>query len=594
LYDNNVRLAFGLIAIAVFAQTPPPPAIVQERTHVSQVTGTNRVYQVLLPPAYAKSQKKYPVLYWLQGYEQPDPARDAAIANYVASHDVIVVRAGPVETTGAFPLYFGELADQVDRNFHTVSDRDHRGVAGIGLAGYMALWTAGEFPDIVSSASSLMGPTEASVGPSNLDVESRLDDLYANYDAVRTRVVMSPNGSLPFYQQRLNSIFILATPAHQSESSAEIANTLDFHLRSFASPMPKPAQFRHVDVFPNFTIWRWEVLSNRRQPGFTVLENAGAQGFRSAVRESLPSGPVLSDVKLSITSAPLFTAGSPHSVAYIRLRDGKTRRVTQKADAQGRLNFELDGEAYEVGLSAEPAIAISGYELVDAAWATAGSPVKLRLKIWNKGAARAASTLLQWESPNSGVKIEPASTRLVALGPGESTVAPVTITVADATRPLVKLLAVNGTSRLPLEIPLFPPAPVERDYRISDGRKVNAFQHGTESSELTFGEGNGDAHAAPGESFALLLPDSEGWRAAELFTNDACVDNSMRASDSWDGYDHSGASARYSLPAVRKECQPGHVMHFLARILVPHGTAPEVRYRSVEVPVWWRPGEEPK
>src|SRR5262249_34696734 len=83
----------------------PAPAVVRDLTHNSQAMSGPRVYQAILPGAYATSHKRYPVIYWLHGYEQPDAARDAEIAGYVTSHEVIVVKAGPVETTGTFPMY---------------------------------------------------------------------------------------------------------------------------------------------------------------------------------------------------------------------------------------------------------------------------------------------------------------------------------------------------------------------------------------------------------------------------------------------------------------------------------------------------------
>ena len=64
----------------------------------------------------------------------------------------------------------------------------------------------------------------------------------------------------------------------------------------------------------------------------------------------------------------------------LRLRDGSVRRTPMRADAQGRLNFELDGDAYQIGISAAPLIAVTGYEIAGAAWATAGEPVKLLVR----------------------------------------------------------------------------------------------------------------------------------------------------------------------------------------------------------------------
>jgi hypothetical protein len=334
-------------------------------------------------------------------------------------------------------------------------------------------------------------------------------------------------------------------------------------------------------VYPNFGVWGWEISSDRRQPGFTVLENVSAKGFRSAVREWVPGGAAIPEIKLTITSPRLYPAGSAQTITYIRLSDGKMRRSTQKADAQGRLTFDLDGNAYEVGVSPEPIITASGYDIADAAWATAGKPVTLRVKFWNKGGARTGTMLVKWESPTPGVELTSASGRLFAMAPGESAVLPVTFTAAEPSR-AVRIVAVEGVNRMPLDVPVFPPAEPASLFQIADGTTVEAWRHGNQHQEVTLGEGNHDNHAAPGESFALLFPDGEYLRAGELFTSDSCVDLTVRASDSVGEH----ASVKYSLPSIRQNCEPGHVVHMLARVAVPGRTT---KYWAVEFPVWYRP-----
>jgi hypothetical protein len=235
-------------------------------------------------------------------------------------------------------------------------------------------------------------------------------------------------------------------------------------------------------------------------------------------------------------------------------------------------------------------IAVSGYEIADTAWATAGQPVKLRVRFWNKGGARSATSLIQWKSPDPAVKFEASSSRLFALGPGESAALPLSFTVTDPARTMARIVAMDGASPLPVDVPLFPPAEPAKEFEIADGRTLNVFQHAVEASQTRLGEGNGDGHAAPGETFALLLPDAPGspLRAAELFTNDACVENFIRISDSWIDYDHVGASAKYSMPTIRPDCEPGHVIEMLARVLIPNTPTNQVRYWKVQLPVWYR------
>jgi hypothetical protein len=575
------------------AAQAPAPAEYQEFSHQSRVLGATRTYRVLLPAGYLKSRQRYPVVYWLHDEAHPPGPRDSKLAEYVGGNELILVDVGPVETA-EFPLYFPELVEQVDKTLRTIADRGHRAVTGFSTAGFLACFLAGKYPDLIGSASSFSGTTEAFVGPEGFPVEATLDDLSGNYDGVRTRLVRSTADSLAFYHRRLNSIWTYTRPAHEGatflagQDLAEIANTLDFHLIAFAGPLPTPAVFSHADAWPNFSVWGWEVISNRRQPGFTVLENVSNSGFRSAVREYLPAGATIPEVNLSIGSPPVYPPGVALTVTYIHLLDGKVRRAEQRVDAHGRLNFEISGDAYEVAVSAAPLLTVSGYSITDAAWATAGQPVNLKVRFWNKGGAAAGTSAIHWESPNPGVKFANPQGRLYALAPGESANLPVTFTVDDPERAVARIFAVAGANRMPIEVPLFPAAEPATNFQIADGRTLTVYRHALEKAELRFGEGNGDGHAAPGETFAILLPDGGAFRAAELFTNDSCVENGMRGSDSWAAYDGAGASAKYSLPSIRVDCEPGHVVRMLARILIPNGAEHHEKYWALEFPVWYR------
>ena len=148
----------------------------------------------------------------------------------------------------------------------------------------------------------------------------------------------------------------------------------------------------------------------------------------------------------------------------------------------------------------------------------------------------------------------------------------------------VRIVAVESGNSLPIDVPLFPPAEAVTNYLIADGRTIEAFQHGSQKVEITLGEGNGDGFAAPAENFAILLPDGDSYRVAELFTNDPCVDNTTRDSDPWGG----AVSVNYSVPRILASCEPGHRVHMLARVYTPGADGPVARYASIELPVWYR------
>jgi hypothetical protein len=547
------RLLTGLLVLcAAHAQG------FQDFTHFSQVMGADRAYRVYFPAGYSQGQKRFPVIYWLHGFEASG-VRDAhakAFADFTAAHEVIVVDTGPVETTGQFPLYFPELVEHVDQMLRTVPGREHRAVSGYGLGGFLALWTGSKFADLAGSVSSVNPAEEAELGPHGFEVQCALDDLRAG---LRDAMAM--------------------------ESAPDAVRALEFHMRAFAAPPKPPDAFSHVDPYPNFSVWGWEAASNRRRPGFTALEHVSAHGFRSAVREWLPGGAELNDIKLSIeTALKTYAPNSLHAVTYIHLADGKIRHAQQKADAQGRLSFEVDGGDYEVGISAGPTIAVSGFEVDGAAWAETGKPVRLKVKFWNVGASRSGTLPVQWESGDARVKYESPAGRLFGLGPGETVSLPVGFTFAGAAPANARIAAVVEGERFAIDVPLFPAPEAAKNFLIADGRPLEAFQHGSQKAEITLGEGNGDGYAAPGEGFAVLLPDGDSFRVAELFTNDACVDTSVRETDPWSGT----ASVNYTVARIRADCEPGRRLHLLARTFAPGPAGPVARYAAIEIPVWYR------
>jgi hypothetical protein len=148
----------------------------------------------------------------------------------------------PVETNRQFPLYFPELVDFIDANFRTIADRDHRATAGLSMGGFMSFWIAGKYPHLVSSASNFMGSPEFFVGPRDFPVEYRHDEMYGNYEGVRTRLVTGARDFIQFYHRQMNAIWKYARDWHETEDfdfdhgTPGMAKTLEFHMNAFAHP----------------------------------------------------------------------------------------------------------------------------------------------------------------------------------------------------------------------------------------------------------------------------------------------------------------------------------------------------------------------
>jgi enterochelin esterase-like enzyme len=615
-------LLLAVLALTVRGAEP----LIQDESHESKVFGEARNYRIFLPPDYKTSGKRYPVIYWFHGWSERynKPPRGAPERNYdqgdgvyagdtigrfVSYHDVIVVKwdgynprrpgedyprpynISPVETERQFPLYFPELVAYIDSHYRTIADREHRATAGLSMGGFMSFWVAGKYPHLVGSASNFMGSSEFTVGPREFPSEYRHEEMHGNYEGVRTRIVAGTEDFIRFYHARMGAIWDFTRRFHETATfvsehgTPHMGETLDFHMRAFSDPLPRPEVWSHIDVYPDFSVWGWEVRSDRREPGFTLLDNVSRSGFRSSVREWLPSGRLLPEVKLSVTTGKLYPPNQPQQLTVIRLRDGSVQRSTTKADAEGRLHLELGGDEYQVGVGTGAILALGEAFLQDARWATAGKPVSLRVGVWNRGAAESKAAEVRWETQNPGVKIAASTGSTPAIAPGKYSDIPVAFTVEDPAREVVKMFAVIGDQRLPLEVCLFPDAPPAPSFRIADGGEFSVFQHGVKLASRKLGEGNRDGQANPGETLAILLPDGDAWRAAELFTNDTCVDLRKRVSDDWSEYDYVGASAKYSLPVVDKACPAGHVVKMLGRVQWPHKPDHRVSYFTVEFPI---------
>lgn len=162
---------------------------------------TARPVQVILPPGYATSNKRYPVVYYLHGFVTNTSARDpmlrgmeewfrsgasdfssnptVATGDLVetvqqgmqngATQDMILVFPNAVNALGG-TFYIGspangdvetyltkEMVDYLDSHYRTLPQRESRGVAGCSTGGDGTVHLALRYPDVYSVAASQSG-----------------------------------------------------------------------------------------------------------------------------------------------------------------------------------------------------------------------------------------------------------------------------------------------------------------------------------------------------------------------------------------------------------------------------------------------------
>ncbi len=614
-------LSLFLCLLGTKAQQAGEPTIIDSR-HYSTVFGEIRSYRIFLPPDYFENpQKSYPVIYYYHGWSQRyfgstdhasigiDQGSDNHgdnIANYVARHEVIVVKpdgynrrpdeaydlrpynVSPVETYRQFPVYFPELVDHIDNTYRTIADRDQRAISGLSMGGFMSFWIGGKYPHLVSAAGNFCGSAEFRVGPRNAPVEYRHLDMYKNYQGMKVRLHYGDKDFIRAYHRDMNRVWTQVMDHYEykiydaAHSTCGLSDMFDFFMKTFKNPPGNPQRWHHTDVYPEFSVWDYQVSTDRFIPGFTILENVDKNGFRCAVREFLPDGELLPHVQVTVYTAPLYGKNLEYAIWDMDLSSGKTTRKTIQSDHSGRLRIELNGSLHEIGINspeAPPNICVASFEIANRAWATPGKEVAVAVKLLNKGGKEAKGVKAELRPLRSSAKIIQGASVFgeMALGKSRNSQEPFTFLVPsdsiEMERFEVRITDESGKQWSEyMDIPLMTDRPEITDYEIADGRICQVMEAGDDTVSLFLGAGNGDGVPNPGESLVLLVRDQGKLWRTRLYSSDRFINPDglhIRESDNWSSYDHVGGSAKYSVPVISSDCPENRIIEFFAEYWLP-------------------------
>lgn len=145
--------AFAIVALSASI------ASAQARTvrHASTSLGSERIFSILLPPGYADTDKRYPVVYLFHGGGQDHTAfmartifpplarkQEAIFVMPAADRNYSALSA---DGQGRYNAYIAtELVDYVDANYRTIASPQSRAIAGISMGGRIATMTALQHP----------------------------------------------------------------------------------------------------------------------------------------------------------------------------------------------------------------------------------------------------------------------------------------------------------------------------------------------------------------------------------------------------------------------------------------------------------------
>lgn len=612
-----------LLAISqhIYAQ-PARKAIIEDRTHYSEVFKETRNVRLILPPDYYQHpERRYPVIYYFHGnagrfngpaegevsrsgearyydefngnYERCGPDSLDNFATYVSGNDVIIAKwdgyvpaqyprpydIAPVKEDRQFVDYFPEFVQYVDMHYRTKAYREGRAVSGLSMGGFMSMLVASKYPHLLSSASFFCPSASFTVGPKALQIYTPFKEMGRNFVGLPIRMHLGSKDFLRQHDQEIDQAYKTLELNYESwhygigsfrgfHNAVNIKGQFDFHMHYFRMPPARPEKWHHIDVFPEFSVWNYEVKSDRKIPGFTILDDVRREGFSIHTRQWLPDGPAVPALKVDLKTDSVYTPNTPYERIQLDVTNRKITRTSVRSDAKGRLQWQGSGLPTNIGFyrAGDPAHVTMATYTLDRQMPGVGNVVALSPLLFNKGGAAADSVRMELIAQDEEVQVISPAVTIGKLAQGalhEKTAFKIRSRNAALDRAKLKLLLTyqGKTDQFLLEVPFYSPQNTLTHFQIADGRNVNLELE----KQTRVGEGNGNGTANPGEWISIFTKsdlDSLHDFGLQLYTEDRYVSISNRRMLFFGRNDWSGAQRLTSQVQISPDCPDGHEIAF--------------------------------
>lgn len=519
-----MRTLFALAALAVRAFAAD--AIILDRTHQSQVFHETRYYRIFLPPAYESTAKRYPVIYWFHGYSE---RYNKGIA-------------GKIYDSG------NDYGGDNIANFVSLHD-----VIVVKWDGYNPRSPNEDYP------------RPYNIGPVETDRQFPLyfPELVAYIDAMyRTIADREHRATAGLSMGGLMSYWIAGKYPGLVSSASNFMGSSEFVV----GPRDFPVEYRHDEMSGNYAGVRTRLVT-------------GTQDFIQFYHRQMNLIWTMPTHETENFDSDHGTPGMAKTLAFhMNAFANPLPRPTTWSHADVYPNFTVwdwtvETSRRQPGFTSLENVSRAGFRASVQEWLPGGKLLRdVHLKITTARLYRKHAT----------VSVDTLRVR-------DNAIQRQRLTADSEGRLHIELdgdayaVGIDSKPVLKPAVPIVLPAEVATDFQIADHRTLEVFQHATQKQMLTLGEGNGDGKVNPGETIAILLPDANAFRAAELFTSDSCADLTTRISDNWAEYDWVGASAKYTLAKIN--CPAGRTIHMKARVLIPNKPNHQIREVAIDLRV---------
>ncbi len=407
-FQRIILLGFPLIITSqVIAQI--------DASFYSKAFQSRRNYRIYLPANYNTDiKKKYPVIYYFHGWSgrykwdymspkddplysengRKEPPYIMEWKEYTKNNNVIIVtwdgyepnlhpgtdiRDGirfnnclPYDFMRAhdkidhywgwdFRIYFRELIKNVDCNFRTIPDRDHRAITGLSMGGLEALYIAGQNKDYISSVSAFCPADNIPLyGPKKNQVAFPILEMYRSLKGLAVRVSANDGDWLKYNDLEIKRLYSAADLTHfefhyahfPAHWAADYKQQLDFHLSQFKKEHPIPNNWGHAcPSYSSFSTWGYSFNVKRKEPALTLLEDVSKNHLKILSRSFIPDGPIIKNEEIEIITSGIYNRNSDYSLIFYNLSNALFSYLPVKSLPDGKLKFMLDGGGYIVGIN---------------------------------------------------------------------------------------------------------------------------------------------------------------------------------------------------------------------------------------------------
>jgi hypothetical protein len=340
---------------------------------------------------------------------------------------------------------------------------------------------------------------------------------------------------------------------------------MKFVTASFQKPKKQPEVWSHYELYPDFKLWGYEVQSDKDQPGFIYLKNAGKKGFGLYTHQWLPSGEKVPVKNITVSTAPVYKPGQTYNIVRYAAKEDKILSEKIKSDPSGRLTFKLNGDGHYVGINDQGAKAdwvILDYKTEKGSiYLDNKNSDKVLVRMFNRGGMAKINEPISVRIHHRGqnvvikdsvVSFKPTDHNRIFTLPIELRTNKPLPRNADPSEVKLEFEFLPGHATDEINIPVRYEAPYFSDLQTDDGVAVR---------DTAFGRGNADGIANPGEQVALY----SGTNRLRLYTEDPYViageeklaDEVIPAK--WpDGY------TQFSVIQIAPDCPDGHEIECLA------------------------------